>query len=193
MKRREFLGLAALPLAQALNRQPLGALRGRVIDVDGADAAGVDLVRDWTGPFCRSRVTNRTKRAVRIRDVTLFDLELTMPAETALYGEGFQMLTQTGGTLALPVDFSQLHRCEALPHSRSRRRARVLWPADADAPGTGHDDLRVHLVRPFQWKVPPDRGRFRRTARQTCPRERRRERSADLQACSCGVPVSRGH
>jgi alpha-galactosidase len=107
MKRREFLGVAALPLAQALNRQPLGALRGRVIGVDGADAAGVDLVRDWAGPFCRSRVINRTGRAIRIREVTLFDVELTMPSETVLYGEGFQMLTQTGGTLGMPVDFSQ--------------------------------------------------------------------------------------
>jgi hypothetical protein len=31
MKRREFLGLAALPLAQALNQQPVRSLRGRVI------------------------------------------------------------------------------------------------------------------------------------------------------------------
>jgi alpha-galactosidase len=107
MKRREFLGLAALPLAQALTRQPLGAVRGRVIDVDGADAEGVEIVRDWTGPFCRSRVLNRTRHAARIREVTLFDLELTLPPETALYGEGFQMLTQTGGTLGAPVDFSQ--------------------------------------------------------------------------------------
>ena len=30
-----------------------------------------------------------------------------MPPETVLYGEGFQMLTQTGGTLGAPVDFSQ--------------------------------------------------------------------------------------
>ena len=29
----------------------------------------------------------------------LFDVALAMPAETALYGEGFQMLSQTGGTL----------------------------------------------------------------------------------------------
>ena len=107
MKRREFLGLAALPLAQALNRPSLGTSQGRVIGVDGADAAGVDLVRKWTGPCCRSHVVNRTSQAVRIGEVTLFDLELNMPPGTALYGEGFQMLTQTGGTLGAPADFSQ--------------------------------------------------------------------------------------
>ena len=37
----------------------------------------------------------------------LFDLELAMPSDTALYGEGFQMLTQTGGTLGAPADYSQ--------------------------------------------------------------------------------------
>ena len=30
-----------------------------------------------------------------------------MPPATRLYGEGFQMLTQTGGTLGAPLDYSQ--------------------------------------------------------------------------------------
>jgi hypothetical protein len=38
MKRREFLGLAALPLTQSLNQQPVRPLRGRVTpERDGAD------------------------------------------------------------------------------------------------------------------------------------------------------------
>ena len=37
----------------------------------------------------------------------LADVELAMPASTALYGEGFQMLTQTGGALEQPQDYSQ--------------------------------------------------------------------------------------
>ena len=107
MRRREFLGLAALPLAQVLNRRPARSLRGRVIALDGTDAAGVELTKDWRDAYCRSRVTNRTSRAIHIKEVVLFDAELAMPPETTLYGEGFQMLTQTGGTLAAPVDFSQ--------------------------------------------------------------------------------------
>jgi alpha-galactosidase len=36
--------------------------------------------------------------------VVLFDLHLPLPPSTRLYGEGFQMLSQTGGTLAAPAD-----------------------------------------------------------------------------------------
>jgi len=107
MRRREFLGLAALPLAQAIPRQPLKTSRGFVAGADGASVDGVELVRDWDGALCRSRVVNGTGRAVRIKEVVLFDVELSMPSNTALYGEGFQMLTQTGGTLGAPADFSQ--------------------------------------------------------------------------------------
>jgi alpha-galactosidase len=107
MRRREFLGLAALPLAQALNRQPLRRLRGRVVGLDGADASGIELTMDWRDAYGRSRVTNRTSRAIRVKEVVLFDVDLAMPSGTTLYGEGFQMLTQTGGTLGAPVDFSQ--------------------------------------------------------------------------------------
>ena len=107
MRRREFLGLAALPLAQALNRQSVRSLRGRVIGLDGTGAAGVALTLDWRDAYCRSRITNRTGRTIRIKEVELFDVELAMPSETALYGEGFQMLSQTGGTLGAPTDFSQ--------------------------------------------------------------------------------------
>jgi alpha-galactosidase len=107
MKRRRFLGLAALPLAQALNRQPLRGQRGRVIAAGGGEASGVELVTDWLGELCRARVINRTSGTVRIKEVVLFDLELAMSPETALYGEGFQMLTQTAGTLGAPADLSQ--------------------------------------------------------------------------------------
>src|SRR5439155_6999008 len=100
-------GLAALPLAQMLDRRPLGASRGSIVGVDGVDPGGVDLVREWSGPFCHSRVINRSDRDVRIKEVMLFDVELSMPASTAVYREGFQMLTQTGGTLGAPSDFSQ--------------------------------------------------------------------------------------
>ncbi len=34
----------------------------------------------------------------------LFDLQLPLPPSTRLYGEGFQMLSQTGGTLGAPAD-----------------------------------------------------------------------------------------
>ena len=107
MKRREFLGLAALPLAQAIGGRPVGTSGGSVVGADGSVLRDIDLIRDWTGSFCRSSIVNRASRAVAIKEVVLFDVELSMPSSTALYGEGFQMLTQTGGTLASPQDYSQ--------------------------------------------------------------------------------------
>ena len=69
MKRREFLGLAALPLAQAIARQRLNTSRGFVVGAGGASVDGIELVRDWNGTLCRSRVTNHTSRTVQIKEV----------------------------------------------------------------------------------------------------------------------------
>ena len=107
MNRREFLELAALPLAQLLDQKDLRRSPGAVLAVDGRRLDDVELIRDWTGPLCRSRLVNRGRSAVRIREAVLVDVELPFPPATRLYGEGFQMLTQTGGTLGAPVDLSQ--------------------------------------------------------------------------------------
>ena len=95
MNRREFLELAALPLAQLLDQKDLRRSPGAVLAVDGRRLDDVELIRDWTGPLCRSRLVNRGRSAVRIREAVLVDVELPFPPATRLYGEGFQMLTQT--------------------------------------------------------------------------------------------------
>ena len=59
------------------------------------------------GPLVRPRVRNRGRAPVRVNDVVVFEEALSLPADTALYGEGFQMLTQTAGTLAAPLNLSQ--------------------------------------------------------------------------------------
>jgi alpha-galactosidase len=106
MRRREFLGLAALPLAHAV-RQPEAAPPAAVVTADGAPATGIEVVREYDGPFCRPRLVNRTDRRVAIKEVELLDARLTAPPEATIYGEGFQMLSQTGGTLGAPADLSQ--------------------------------------------------------------------------------------
>jgi alpha-galactosidase len=60
--------------------------------------------RTWSGSICRSRLINDSRRPKKIREVVLFDVTHDLPADTRLYGEGFQMLSQTGGTLGQPVD-----------------------------------------------------------------------------------------
>jgi alpha-galactosidase len=77
----------------------------RVIAADGESGAEqIRVNRTWTGPVCRASVVNEGLRAVRLKEIVLFDVPLNLPPDTPLYGEGFQMLTQTGGTLGQPID-----------------------------------------------------------------------------------------
>ena len=152
MKRREFLGLAALPLLQFRDRQDLGRSPGSVISSDGSRADGVELIRDWNGPLCRSRIVNHGITAVRVKHVVLVDADLKLPPATSVYGEGFQMLTQTGGTLAAPIDLSQYTdaRHYRIPASQG---ARVLRPADAHSTWWRYLTLCVHVLCEVQRTV----------------------------------------
>jgi alpha-galactosidase len=47
---------------------------------------------------------NHGKESVPVKEVVLFDLTLPLPPSTRIYGEGFQMLSQNGGTLGQPLD-----------------------------------------------------------------------------------------
>ncbi|MCM3869477.1 MAG: hypothetical protein ND895_02100, partial [Pyrinomonadaceae bacterium] len=78
---------------------------GSVVPVgDPRSIEQVRLSQRWKGPICSSRLINEGAGSVRVKEVVLFDLTLPLPADTRLYGEGFQMLTQTGGTLGQPTD-----------------------------------------------------------------------------------------
>ncbi len=68
--------------------------RGTVVPVDPAEAVDsqIELVRSWDGNFSKARLVNRGKKSVRVKEVV------------HLYGESFQMLSQTGGTLGSPQD-----------------------------------------------------------------------------------------
>jgi len=116
--RREILRLAAAtPLLASFPsislRGPGGLDLKSFIDApsaiipttDSQNVKQVKLVRDWKNQFCNSRLINQGKDPVRIKEVVLFDLSLSsLPQTSSLYGEGFQMLSQTGGTLAQPAD-----------------------------------------------------------------------------------------
>ena len=115
MNRRELLRLAVgvplMGLAHAAPRAATGLTRAaferapwRVLTTEGQPAPDVGVERSWHGDLCRSTVVNRGTTAVRLREIVLFDVRHTLPADTPLYGEGMQMLTQTGGTIGSPVD-----------------------------------------------------------------------------------------
>src|SRR5881227_1990503 len=77
---------------------------GSVIAPDGAPAPSVRLVRSWAGDMALSELVNEGTGPARIKEVILFSLPHKLPPETPLYGEGFQMLSQTGGTVGRPVN-----------------------------------------------------------------------------------------
>jgi alpha-galactosidase len=113
MTRRELLRFAATTPALALvgRAASTGQSRGlsraafeqapwRVRLKDGAPPPpGVEVRRAWSGARCQSDLTNKSSAPVAVASVVLFDVAHDLPPSTALYGEGFQMLTQTGGTL----------------------------------------------------------------------------------------------
>jgi alpha-galactosidase len=120
LTRREILRLAlaspllaaapSISLAQRSGSErlnPQSFLEAPSAVVPGGDSASAEqlkLIRQWQGPICQSRLVNTGKESVRVKEVVLFDLSPSLSRETRLYGEGFQMLTQTGGTLGQPVD-----------------------------------------------------------------------------------------
>src|SRR5262245_2269813 len=78
---------------------------GQIVPLhEGTDVTSLKLVRSWQGSVCQSRVINRGRQSARIKEVVLFDLKIPLPSETRIYGEGFQMLTQTGGSLGRLAD-----------------------------------------------------------------------------------------
>ena len=117
--RREVLRLTlATPLAAAVpspaptrDRRPesldLAALKrapGRVVGLAGTDVAHVRLTRTWDGARCRPRIRNTGPAPTAIAEVVLFDVPHALAADTPIYGEGFQMLSQTGGTVGRAAD-----------------------------------------------------------------------------------------
>jgi len=96
---------AQTELVDRLDRQVFLRAPFRIIPSD--DTAQIDrlkLIREWNGAFCRSSLTNAGNKSARIKEIILFDVPNSLPGETRLYGEGFQMLSQTAGTLVTPVD-----------------------------------------------------------------------------------------
>ncbi len=61
----------------------------------------------WSGDHATATLRNLGSTPVPVHDVVLFDWRHDLPGDTAFYGEGFQMLSQTAGTIANPLDLEQ--------------------------------------------------------------------------------------
>ncbi|MBI4889753.1 MAG: alpha-galactosidase [Acidobacteria bacterium] len=119
LSRRQF-SLSAL--AAAAPAPEWMAAPPRAIATDGSAAPGCRVERRWQGRLCRARVTNRGKNPVALREIVLFEGNHGCGAETPIYGEGFTMLSQTGGTIAAPAQIGNY---------TDRKHYKIPEPADA--------------------------------------------------------------
>jgi alpha-galactosidase len=94
-----FSGALALSAAPALD---IWKAPNEVRTVE--PGASVKLSGARRGELYLSRLTNTGKTPVHVREVSLFRIAHDLPDATALYGESFQMLSQTAGTLGSPID-----------------------------------------------------------------------------------------
>lgn len=62
----------------------------------------IKVMRNWKGELCEVRIVNTGSKPVRLKEVVTGVVGKILPASTPFYAEGFQMLTQTAGTLAKP-------------------------------------------------------------------------------------------
>ncbi len=107
------LALAAAPALNVWTAKP------EIRAVEPASA--LKLTGERAGDLYRPRLTNTGNTPVHVKEVALFRISHDLPGDTALYGESFQMLSQTGGTLARPVNLGY----DELAHYK------IPQPADA--------------------------------------------------------------
>ena len=147
------LAAAAFPLdaflaPQGFARSVLEAAPWRVLAPDGTTVDGLKLERTWKGPVCTSRLTNPGAAAAKVGNIVLFDVQHGLPATTGFYGEGFQMLTQNGGTLGAPADLGNYtdpkHYKLAQPEG-----SRVVYGAAIFADATTHHLIGFGSCRRF--------------------------------------------
>ena len=80
------------------NSKPLVVLQ------DGSVSSDVKVERKWDGNNCQITITNNAKSSLKIKEVILFSADKLFRPNTPFYAEGFQLLSQTGGTLSDPKD-----------------------------------------------------------------------------------------
>src|SRR5205814_8558249 len=83
--------------------------------------AQMRLTGQRTGDLSRARLTNTGTAPVHVTEVGLFRIAHDLPDAITLYGESFQMLSQTAGTLGKPVNLGY----DELAHYK------IPQPADA--------------------------------------------------------------
>ncbi|HEY9257780.1 glycoside hydrolase family 36 protein, partial [Chitinophaga sp.] len=64
---------------------------------------GLQIIRNWDSRFCRSAIVNNSQQTIHVNNIVLFEIDgAVLDSSSRIYGEGFQMLSQTGGSLGHP-------------------------------------------------------------------------------------------
>ena len=107
----------------------------RLADGTVADAKTAVLERTWRDGMCRSRLTNRGAAPLAVKEIVLAAGPHAFGADTTLYGESFQMLSQTASTLGKPkniaYDEAAHYKLPAVPGAATVRSFALLSPANA--------------------------------------------------------------
>ncbi|MCU1232973.1 MAG: putative alpha,6-galactosidase [Candidatus Solibacter sp.] len=111
--------LLALTVAHAAPGLDVWNAKSEVRTVE--PSASVKLTGTRKGDLYQARLTNTGKTPVHVKEIALFKIAHDLPDATALYGESFQMLSQTAGTLGKPIDLAY----DELKHYK------IPQPADA--------------------------------------------------------------
>jgi alpha-galactosidase len=129
----------------AQSRAPNSALQlhqGAAVALDGTPVSEttVRMQLNWNGPECHPEITNVIQHPIRLKEVVLLKYSHSLPPDTWIYGEGFQMLTQTDSSLG------SIHELGY----REQQHYRIPGPRDAAVvtslltlapPGGGHELL----------------------------------------------------
>ncbi|MDO6605646.1 glycoside hydrolase family 36 protein [Arenibacter palladensis] len=82
----------------------------KVKDREGNEISSdkIKFEREWKGNICKSKLTNTSDDILFPKDVILFEFQdHGLDPESPVYGEGFQMLHQNGGSLGKPENIGK--------------------------------------------------------------------------------------
>lgn len=74
----------------------------RISESSGPDTF-VEIIRVWEGAACSAQLVNHTSHPVGVKEIVLFKGEWKFTGNTKFYGEGYNMLSQYGGTIENPI------------------------------------------------------------------------------------------
>ena len=71
----------------------------KIFKLNETPVEGLRLAAEWKGNLCNLTLTNTSEEPKPLGDLTLFTAEMPFSPDTEFYGEGYNMLSQYGGTL----------------------------------------------------------------------------------------------